>query len=245
MIATSMSEYILSRQIPYDILVPLLGAEAHRQLELLEWGRRVTQQTLYFDEHAAATYPLRSKEDAQDYRYMPDPNIPPVIIGEALLTRIKGGMPELPHQSRRRLAEEYGLKSHDVDILLGIDTGFTVGWDGALEDGGVWYFEAVVDTNGARRDPKIVLNWFVVFSQWACQSRRSNDQPTFRMLHELLGQLAYRNETFAENALSVDQCGAIIDAVNAGVITGGRGHLWIKADTNPFQSLQAHPVETY
>jgi aspartyl-tRNA(Asn)/glutamyl-tRNA(Gln) amidotransferase subunit B len=46
------------------------------------------------------------------------------------------------------------------------------------------------------------------------------------MLHELLGQLAYRNETFAENALSVGQCGAIIDAVNAGVITGGGGLVW-------------------
>jgi len=163
MVATSMSECILFSPIPLRQLVPILGAEAHRQMELLQWGRRVTQQTLYFDEQAAVTHPLRSKEDAQDYRYMPDPNMPPIIISQALLAEIKEGMPELSHQSRRRLAEEYGLKSHDVDILLGVDTGRTVGWDGVIGDGGVWYFEAVVDSNGARRDPKIVLNWFVSF----------------------------------------------------------------------------------
>jgi aspartyl-tRNA(Asn)/glutamyl-tRNA(Gln) amidotransferase subunit B len=144
--------------------VPSLGAEAHRQMELLERGRRVSQQTLYFDEDGAVTHPLRLKEDAQDYRYMPDPNIPPIIVSQTLLAEIKAGMPELSHQSRRRLAEEYGLKSNDVESLLGIDAGFTVGWDGVMEDGGVWYFEAVVNSNGARRDPKIVLNWFVSFS---------------------------------------------------------------------------------
>ena len=60
------------------------------------------------------------------------------------------------------------------------------------------------------------------------------------MLHELLGQLAYRNETFAENALSVDQCGAIIDAVNAGVITGGSGSCGSRADANPASHPSRH-----
>jgi len=155
-----MSERVLFSQFPYDIFVSPLDAEAHRQMELLELGQRVTQQTLYFDEHAAVTYPLRLKEDAQDYRYMPDPNIPPIIIGRGLLAAIKESMPELSHESRKRLAKEYGI-THDVDVLLGVDMGRTVGWDGALEDGGVGYFEAVVDSNGARRDSKVVLNWFV------------------------------------------------------------------------------------
>lgn len=163
MIAASMSEYILLSQFAHQAFVSILDAEAHRQMGLLEWGERVTQQTLYFDEHAAVTHPLRLKEDAQDYRYMPDPNIPPIMISQALLAEIKENMPELSHQSRRRLAEEYGLKSNEIDMLLGIDTGRTVGWDGALEDGGVWFFEAVVDSRGARRDPKVVLNWFVSF----------------------------------------------------------------------------------
>jgi aspartyl-tRNA(Asn)/glutamyl-tRNA(Gln) amidotransferase subunit B len=131
-------------------------------MEILESGQRVISQTLYFDEHASVTQPLRSKEDAQDYRYMPDPNLPPIMIDQALLAEIKDSMPELSHESRRRLAEEYGLKLHDTDILLGIDTGRIVGWDGALEDGGVQFFEAVVDPHGARRDPNVVLNWFVV-----------------------------------------------------------------------------------
>jgi Asp-tRNA(Asn)/Glu-tRNA(Gln) amidotransferase B subunit len=146
-----------------SFLTTSLDAEAHRQVGLLQLGRRVTQQTLYFDEHTAITQPLRSKEDAQDYRYMPDPNIPPIIIGQALLAEIKEEMPELSYESRKRLVEEYGLKPHDVDILLGIDTGRTVGWDGVLEDGGVGYFEGVVDSSGARRDPKVVLNWLVSF----------------------------------------------------------------------------------
>lgn len=130
-------------------------------MEILESGRRVTQETLHFDEHATVTHPLRSKEDAQDYRYMPDPNLPPMIVGPGLLAEIKEDMPELSHESRKRLAKEYGLKTDDVDILLGIASGRTVGWDGALEGGAVEYYEAVVDSNGARRDPKVVLNWFV------------------------------------------------------------------------------------
>ena len=145
-------------------------------MEILESGGRVTQQTLYFDEHAAVTHPLRLKEDAQDYRYMPDPNLPPIIIGPELLAEIKDDMPELSHESRKRLAEEYGLKTHDVDILLGIGTGRTVGWDGALEDGAVGYYEAVVDSKGARRDPKVVLNWFVSFLHLARQSQRTHVQ---------------------------------------------------------------------
>ena len=92
---------------------------------------------------------------------MPDPNLPPIIIGPGLLAGIKEDMPELSHESRKRLAKEYGLKTDDVDILLGIASGRTVGWDGALEGGAVEYYEAVVDSNGARRDPKVVLNWFV------------------------------------------------------------------------------------
>lgn len=152
-----------------------LDAEAHRQMEVLESGRRVIQQTLYFDEHAAVTHALRTKEDTQDYRYMPDPNLPPIIIGQALLAEIEVDMPELSHESRTRLAHKYGLKTDDVDILLGINTGRTVGWDGVLGDGGVGYFEAVVDSNGAGRDPKVVLNWFVSLLHWACQSRRSDN----------------------------------------------------------------------
>jgi len=171
MIATSMLKYVLFSQVPYVTCVPPLDAEALRQMDILESGRRVSQQTLYFDEHVAITHPLRSKEGAQDYRYMPDPNLPPIIIGQTLLAAIKENMPELSHESRRRLVEKYGLKNSDVDILLGIDTGRTVGWDGALEDGGVGYFEAVVDSNGARRDPKVVLNWFVSFPHWTCRSR--------------------------------------------------------------------------
>jgi Asp-tRNA(Asn)/Glu-tRNA(Gln) amidotransferase B subunit len=63
----------------------LLAAEVQRQIELLEGGGRVSQETRGFDEFRAQTYPLRSKEDAPDYRYMPDPNLPPLLLTEVRL----------------------------------------------------------------------------------------------------------------------------------------------------------------
>ncbi|OBZ70372.1 Glutamyl-tRNA(Gln) amidotransferase subunit B, mitochondrial [Grifola frondosa] len=174
-----------------------ITCEAHRQIELLESGRSVPQETRGFDEDRAETYALRSKEDAPDYRYMPDPNLPPLLLDQEYITKIRNDMPELPDMTRARLLA-LDLSRRDTDVLMDVDSGREVGFDGELGGGAVAYFDSVA----RGRDPKAVVNWIT---------------------HELLGQLAFRRETFKENPISVEQMGNLIDLVQTGTITGTSG----------------------
>ena len=83
--------------------------EVRRQIELIEDGGTVVQETRLYDSDRNETRPMRSKEDAQDYRYFPDPDLPPLVIDEAWIERIRGALPELPEAKRRRYATEYAL----------------------------------------------------------------------------------------------------------------------------------------
>ena len=96
-----------------------IEVEIERQEELLENGERVIQQTRRFNEAAGETVAMRSKEDAHDYRYFPDPDIPPIIFTEEELEQIKNSIPELPEQRVKRYVEEYGIKKADADIIVG------------------------------------------------------------------------------------------------------------------------------
>ncbi|KAI0722731.1 Glutamyl-tRNA amidotransferase B subunit [Earliella scabrosa] len=174
-----------------------ITCEVFRQIALIESGARVAQETRGFNEEKAETYSLRSKEDAPDYRYMPDPNIPPLLIDSSYVDAIRLRMPPLPDATRARLLEQ-GLSQRDVEVLMDVDSGREVGFDGELGHGAVAYFDEV----SRGRDPKVVVNWIT---------------------HELLGQLAYRNETFKENPMSIQQMGDLIDLVQAGKVTGTSG----------------------
>jgi aspartyl-tRNA(Asn)/glutamyl-tRNA(Gln) amidotransferase subunit B len=91
--------------------------ETKRQIDILESGGTIAQNTLNFDPATGVTSPLRSKENAHDYRYMPDPDLPPVVITEALLARIKKEMPQLPWESKKILIADYGLTEYDAALL--------------------------------------------------------------------------------------------------------------------------------
>jgi aspartyl-tRNA(Asn)/glutamyl-tRNA(Gln) amidotransferase subunit B len=88
-----------------------------RQIDLLEKGGKVIQQTLNFDPQTGITTPLRSKENAHDYRYFPDPDLAPVVLSEAFLSQIKAEMPILPADFRKSLVETYQLPFKDAIIL--------------------------------------------------------------------------------------------------------------------------------
>ena len=118
--------------------------EARRQIELLEDGGRVEQQTRLYDPDRDETRALRSKEEAQDYRYFPDPDLLPLVVSEAMVERIRGAMPELPEARRSRFMREYGLPAYDAALLTG---------SRAAAD----YFEALVEASGV--DPKLCANW--------------------------------------------------------------------------------------
>ena len=93
--------------------------EANRHIEVLEEGGQLIQETRRWDDDLGESFGMRSKANAQDYRYFPDPDLPSVSIDDAWLTQVKETMPELAHQKRERYVSEYGLTSADASILTG------------------------------------------------------------------------------------------------------------------------------
>lgn len=94
-----------------------IAYEAKRQVKLIEAGGRVRQQTLNFDPATGVTTPLRDKEDAHDYRYFPEPDLPPVVLSQDQLEQWRQDLPALPWALRARLMGEYGLPAYDADLL--------------------------------------------------------------------------------------------------------------------------------
>ena len=93
--------------------------ERERQIDLLEAGKEVVQETRRWDDTKEYSYAMRSKEDAQDYRYFPDPDLVPIIISDEWLEDIKSRQPEFREEKKARYQEEYGLPEYDADILTG------------------------------------------------------------------------------------------------------------------------------
>jgi len=91
--------------------------EVRRQIELIEDGGSVVQETRLYDPDRNETRPMRSKEDAQDYRYFPDPDLPPLVIEDAWIERVKAAMPELPEALKTRLRGQHGLTEEQVDAV--------------------------------------------------------------------------------------------------------------------------------
>ena len=118
--------------------------EARRQIDLLEGGGRVEQETRLYDPARDETRAMRSKEDAQDYRYFPDPDLLPLVVDEPLIQRLGRELPELPQARRERFIREYRLPAYDAAVLTA---------SRAAAD----YFEALVKASGA--EPKTCANW--------------------------------------------------------------------------------------
>ncbi len=120
--------------------------EIERQAALLESGARVEQETLGWDEAATATYSQRSKEEAHDYRYFPEPDLPPLVVEPAWVEQIRAGLPELPRARRARFQREYGLSPEDAQTLTA---------DQAVAE----YFEQVVRAGGGAVNGRIAAGW--------------------------------------------------------------------------------------
>jgi aspartyl-tRNA(Asn)/glutamyl-tRNA(Gln) amidotransferase subunit B len=105
----------------FRYLEKALEYEIERQIEIVDSGGTVVQETRLWDSNARETFSMRSKEDAHDYRYFPDPDLPPVQIDRARLDRIRGSIVELPDARRRRVMAEYALSELDVTALEGND----------------------------------------------------------------------------------------------------------------------------
>jgi aspartyl-tRNA(Asn)/glutamyl-tRNA(Gln) amidotransferase subunit B len=120
-----------------------LEAERARQIELLESGSKVEQVTLLFNAATGRVKPTRSKEESHDYRYFPDPDLPPLVLSPAWIAEQRAALPELPDAKRARLESEYGIPAYDARVIT-------------AEVELAAYYESVVH---AGADPKATANW--------------------------------------------------------------------------------------
>jgi aspartyl-tRNA(Asn)/glutamyl-tRNA(Gln) amidotransferase subunit B len=125
---TKQSQYIDEKDLPnykvevkninsFKFVEKAINYETERQEEILEKGERPAQETRGWNEDKGKTFSQRSKEDAQDYRYFPEPDIPPIVLPKGAVGRIKDQVPELPDKKSARFEAEYALPSYDADIL--------------------------------------------------------------------------------------------------------------------------------
>jgi aspartyl-tRNA(Asn)/glutamyl-tRNA(Gln) amidotransferase subunit B len=121
-----------------------INYEVARQIDIIEGGGKIKQETRLYDPDKGETRSLRSKEEANDYRYFPDPDLLPVTIDEQLIAQVRASLPELPDEKRERFVRDYALPAYDAGVL-------TV--ERPLAD----YFEAVAKATKAT--PKIAANW--------------------------------------------------------------------------------------
>ncbi len=122
-----------------------INYEIERQEEVLEDGGHVIQETRTFDPARGITLSMRSKENAHDYRYMPEPDLPPIVTSEETIEKYRSELPELPDARRARLEKEFGLSDYDAGIITS---------SRAMAE----YFDAVVATGA---DPKLAANWIM------------------------------------------------------------------------------------
>ncbi|MDZ7747753.1 MAG: Asp-tRNA(Asn)/Glu-tRNA(Gln) amidotransferase subunit GatB [Halofilum sp. (in: g-proteobacteria)] len=128
----------------FRFLEKALNHELERQREILEDGGEVAQETRLYDPGADETRSMRTKEEANDYRYFPDPDLLPLEVDEAFIARVRAGLPELPDEKRDRFMEAYGLAAYDANVLTS-----------SREQAD--YYEQVVAAAGG--EPKVAANW--------------------------------------------------------------------------------------
>jgi aspartyl-tRNA(Asn)/glutamyl-tRNA(Gln) amidotransferase subunit B len=123
--------------------------EARRQIEIIEEGGVIDQETRLYDPGKGETRSMRSKEEAHDYRYFPDPDLLPLEFGEAFVAELKAGLPELPDQKKARFIAEFGLSAYDASVLV------------AERDSAAFYETVLATLADRSRDGKLAANWVI------------------------------------------------------------------------------------
>jgi aspartyl-tRNA(Asn)/glutamyl-tRNA(Gln) amidotransferase subunit B len=164
--------------------------EARRQIDIIEDGGTVEQETRLFDSAKGETRSMRTKEEAHDYRYFPDPDLLPLELTQAYVDDLKKGLPELPDAKRARFVKDYKLSAYDAGVLV-------------AERESADFFEAVAKGRDGvvakPRDGKVAANW---------------------VINELFGRLNKEGLEIASSPVSAAQLGAIIDLIGSGAISG-------------------------
>jgi aspartyl-tRNA(Asn)/glutamyl-tRNA(Gln) amidotransferase subunit B len=155
--------------------------EARRQIELIEDGGTVQQETRLYDPNKGETRPMRSKEHAHDYRYFPDPDLLPLELDEDWIQAIRASMPELPDAKKARFMDEYKLSAYDAGVLV-------------MERATADFYERVAKG----RDPKLAANWVIV-EHFGALNRTGKTIEDAPVTAEGLGELI---ELIADNTIS-------------------------------------------
>ena len=166
----------------FRFLERAINFEVERQIDVIESGGKVVQETRLYDANKDETRSMRSKEEANDYRYFPDPDLLPVVLDNALIDTIRESLPELPDAKRSRFVEQYKLSDADADQLT-------------ASIGMANYFEAVVKAAG---DAKLAANWINVELTGAL-NKADIDFEQSPVTAELLGGLLLR---ISDNTIS-------------------------------------------
>jgi aspartyl-tRNA(Asn)/glutamyl-tRNA(Gln) amidotransferase subunit B len=172
--------------------------EARRQIEIIEDGGEIIQETRLFDAKTGETRSMRSKEEAHDYRYFPDPDLLPLELTQEFVDAIAKDLPELPDEKRARFIADYGLTPYDADVLVS-------------EKESADYFESVAGSGKAVSsstatavsafdiDPKFAANW---------------------VINELFGRLNKEGLAISESPVSAPQLSSLIRLIKSDVISG-------------------------
>ena len=183
--------------------------EVMRQIELIEDGGEVVQETRLYDSVKGESRSMRSKEEAHDYRYFPEPDLPPLRITRQQVDAIRAGMPELPGQLRKRFETEYGLSSYDADVLT------------QTRELAAWY-ESLVAAHPS--DPKRCANWMAneLLGRLKEAGREITESPVSTI------RLAGLLDRIADNTISGKAAKDVLDAMmqsdsNADAIIAAKG----------------------
>ena len=150
--------------------------EANRQVEILESGGKINQETRLYDANKNETRTMRTKEDAHDYRYFPDPDLYPLVLEQKWVDEIKKNLPELPDQKKEKYMSKLGLSAYDASVIVA---------DKATAE----YYEQVANDN----DPKLAANWLTaeLFGRLNKLGKSIEDSPvSAKNLSKLIGLIA-------------------------------------------------------
>ncbi|HRP29525.1 MAG TPA: Asp-tRNA(Asn)/Glu-tRNA(Gln) amidotransferase GatCAB subunit B, partial [Burkholderiaceae bacterium] len=161
----------------FKFLQQAIDFEVQWQIALIEDGRSVKQATVLFDPAIGETRTMRTKEDAHDYRYFPDPDLPPLVIAPQWIDEVRAAMPELPRAMAERFVASYGLPEYDASLMTQSKALAT-------------YFEAVAAACG---EPKLAANWLMgeVSRRLNLEARTIEDCPVAAaLLAAMIGRIA-------------------------------------------------------